>query len=61
MTEREKLDRRHQEIIHKAIDSNEVTHDLYDIDETLIHYALKYVPIKVLKKIFARYEWSQKK
>jgi hypothetical protein len=56
MNEREKLDRRHQEIIHKAIASNEVTHDLYDIDETLIHYALKYVPIKVLKKIFARYE-----
>jgi len=56
MNEREKLNKRHQEIIHKAVDSNEVTHDLYDIDETLIHYALKYLPIKVLKKIFARYE-----
>ncbi len=56
MTEREKLNKRHCEIINKAIDSNEVTSDLYDIDETLVHYALKYVPIKVLKKIFARYE-----
>ncbi len=58
MNEREKLNKRHQEILNKAIDSNEVASDLYDIDETLIHYALKYVPIKVLKKIFARYEWN---
>ena len=56
MNEREKLNKRHQEILNKAIDSNEVASVLYDIDETLIHYALKYVPIKVLKKIFARYE-----
>mgnify|MGYP004455864361 FL=1 len=56
MTEREKLNKRHGEIIGKAIDSNEVSGDLYNIDETLVRYALKYIPIKVLKKIFARYE-----
>ena len=56
MNEREKLNKRHGEIIAKSIDSNEVTGDFYDVDESLVYYALKYVPIKVLKKIFARYE-----
>jgi hypothetical protein len=56
MTEREKLNKRHSEIINKAIANKEVASDFYDVDETLVHNALKYVPIKVLKKIFARYE-----
>jgi hypothetical protein len=56
MTEREKLNKRHSEIIGKAIDNSEEVKDMYGVDDTLIHYALKYVPIKVLKKIFAEYK-----
>ena len=56
MTEREKLNKRHSEIINKAIDNKEVAGDFYDVDESLVHEALRYVPIKVLKKIFARYK-----
>ena len=56
MTEREKLNKRHSEIISKAIDNNEEVKDLYHVDDTLVHYALQYTPIKVLKKIFAGYK-----
>ena len=56
MTEREKLNKRRIEIIGKAIDNAEEAADMYDVDEALVHEALKYVPIKVLKKIFARYK-----
>jgi hypothetical protein len=56
MSEREKLNKRHSEIISKAIDNSEEVSDMYGVDESLIRCALKYVPIKVLKKIFARYE-----
>ena len=56
MTEREKLNKQHSEIISKAIDNNEEVKDLYEVDDTLISYALDYIPIKVLKKIFARYK-----
>ena len=56
MTEREKLNKRHSEIISKAIDKGEEVRDLYDVDQSLVHYALKYLPIKVLKKIFAGYK-----
>jgi hypothetical protein len=56
MTEREKLNKRHSEIISKAIHNNEEVEDLYDVDKKLLSYALDYIPIKVLKKIFARYK-----
>ena len=56
MTEREKLNKRHNEIIHKAIDEGEEVSDLYDVDSKLVIYALKYLPIKILKKIFAEYK-----
>ena len=56
MNEREKLNKRHGEIIGKAINNSEEAGDKYDVDEVLVHEALRYVPIKVLKKIFARYE-----
>ena len=56
MTEREKLNKRHSEIIRKAIDNSEEAGDMYGVDGALVHEALKYVPIKVLKKIFAEYE-----
>ena len=56
MNEREKLNKRHTEIISKAIHNAAEAGDFYDVDESLVHEALRYVPIKVLKKIFARYE-----
>ena len=56
MTEREKLKKRHTEIIGNAINNAEEVDDLYDVDSKLIRYALDYIPIKVLKKIFARYK-----
>jgi hypothetical protein len=56
MTEREKLNKRHSEIISKAIDNSEEVKDLYAVDDALVHYALTYLPIKVLKKIFAKYK-----
>ena len=56
MTEREKLNKRHNEIIGKAIHNDEEAGDMYDVDCSLVTYALKYVPIKVLKNLFARYE-----
>ena len=56
MTEREKLNKRHTEIISKAIDKGEEVGDLYNVDQSLVHDALKYLPIKVLKKIFAGYK-----
>ena len=34
----------------------EEVEDLYDVDRKLINYALDYIPIKELKKIFARYK-----
>ena len=56
MTEREKLNKRHTEIIGNAINNSEEVEDLYDVDRKLINYALDYIPIKELKKIFARYK-----
>ena len=56
MTEREKLNKRHSEIISKAIDNSEEVGDLYDVDRSLVTFALKYLPKKVLNKIFAGYK-----
>ena len=56
MTEREKLNKRHSEIISKAINEGEEAGDMYYVDNTLVVYALKYLPIKILKKIFAEYK-----
>ena len=56
MTEREKLNKRHTEIISKAIDNSEEVSDLYDVDRSLVTCALKYLPIKELKRVFARYK-----
>ena len=56
MTEREKLNKRQSEIISKANDNSEEVCELYDVDRSLVTFALKYLPIKVLKKIFAGYK-----
>ena len=56
MTEREKLNKRHSEIISKAIDNSEEVSDLYDVDRSLVTCALKYLPIKELKRIFKEYK-----
>ncbi len=56
MTEREKLSKRHSEIIGKAINEGEEIRDMYDVDSKLIIYALKYLPIKILKRIFEEYK-----
>ena len=56
MTEREKLNKRHTEIISKAIDNSEEVSDLYDVDRSLVTCALKYLSIKELKRVFARYK-----
>ena len=56
MNEREKLNKRHNEIIGNAIHNAEEAEDLYEVDRKLISYALDYIPIKVLKEIFARYK-----
>ena len=56
MNEREKLNKRHTEIISKAITNSEEVSDMYDVDQSLVTCALKYLPIKELKKIFARYK-----
>ena len=56
MTEREKLNKRHTEIISKAIANSEEVSDMYDVDRSLVHYALKYIPIKILKQVFERYQ-----
>ena len=51
MSEREKLNKQHIEIIGKAIDNGEECQDMYDVDRFLVTCALKYLPIKILKKI----------
>ena len=56
MSEREKLNKQHIEIIGKAIDNGEECQDMYDVDRFLVTCALKYLPIKKLKRIFARYK-----
>ena len=56
MTEREKLNKRHSEIISKAINEGEEAGDMYYVDSTLVVYALKYLPIKILKKIFEEHK-----
>ena len=56
MTEREKLNKRHSEIIGKAIHTAEEAGDMYDVDDALVRSALRYLPIKELKRIFARYK-----
>ena len=48
---REKLNKRHTEIISKAIANSEEVSDMYDVDKSLVTGALKYLPIKILKKI----------
>ena len=58
MTEREKLNKRHQEIVSKAIHNSEVAEDKYDVDGKLVICALKYLPIKILKRIFEEYKWK---
>jgi hypothetical protein len=39
-----------------AIDNGEECQDMYDVDRFLVTCALKYLPIKELKRIFARYK-----
>jgi len=56
MNEREKLNKRHTEIISKAIHNAEEAGDMYVVDDALVHSALRYLPIKELKRIFARYK-----
>jgi len=56
MTEREKLNKRHSEIKSKAIHNSEEAGDMYDVDSTLVVCALKYLPIKILKRIVEKYE-----
>ena len=56
MTEREKLNKQHTEIISKAIHSGEECEDMYAVDRSLVTCALKYLPIKELKREFARYK-----
>ncbi len=56
MTEREKLNKRHQEIVSKAIHNSEEAEDKYDVDGKLVICALRYLPIKILKRIFEEYK-----
>ena len=56
MSEREKLNKQHTEIISKAIDNGEEVSDLYDVDRSLVTCALQHLPIKELKRVFARYK-----
>ena len=56
MSEREKLNKQHTEIISNAIHNAEECQDMYDVDRSLVTCALKYLPIKELKRVFARYK-----
>ena len=56
MSEREKLNKQYTEIISNAIHNAEECQDMYDVDRSLVTCALKYLPIKELKRVFARYK-----
>jgi len=56
MSEREKLNKQHSEIVGKAIHNGEECQDMYAVDGSLVICALKYLPIKELKRVFARYK-----
>ncbi len=56
MKVREKLHKRHSEIISKAIHNSEEAGDMYSVDSQLVVCALKYLPIKILKRIFEEYK-----
>ena len=54
MTEREKLKKQIRKVHGTQIMDNEIRQgiaDLYPIDSDLLHYALDYIPLKILKKI----------
>ena len=54
MTEREKLKKQISKVHGAQIMDNEIRQDIedkYPIDIDLLHYAVDYIPLKILKKI----------
>ena len=55
---KKELEKEYKNIIGKQIqEQEEVIEDMYPIQSDVLAVALDYIPMKVLKKIIARYKW----
>ena len=56
MTNKKELRKQYDKIVDEQIHNNDVPEDMYPIMGDLLAVAFDYVPMKVIKRIIARYK-----